>query len=388
MLGALQIGQVTAAERGPFLDRHWARPLAAQGKAPASFTAGEADLSPAACGACHIAQFEGWRNSLHSRAMGPGVLGQLLDLDAAAADEHQDCLRCHAPLAEQALDLSHAIRKRSRGSHEWGLTCAGCHVRGQVRYGPPRRDGSAADPATPLPHGGWQAAREFEDSRFCAACHQFEADGYALNGKLLENTYEEWRASRHAREGRNCQTCHMPDRAHLWRGIHDPKMVRSGVTIRADAARVAAGRVRASLAIANTGTGHAFPTYVTPRVVLEMFQQDAAGRPLARTRRMQAIERRVSPDLSREIADTRLLPDQRMSLSYDLPIERAAAALVSRVRVEPDAFYVGVYRDALSRRSTQAGRAMLERALATARSSGYTLFERRDALRSARKESR
>ncbi len=27
------------------------------------------------------------------------------------------------------------------------------------------------------------------------SCHQFGADGYALNGKLLENTYEEWKAS-------------------------------------------------------------------------------------------------------------------------------------------------------------------------------------------------
>ncbi len=320
--------------------------------------------------------------------MGPGVLGQLLDLDAAAMDEHQDCLRCHGPLAEQARDLSRAIRGRSRGSHEWGLSCAGCHVRGQVRYGPPRRDGSVADPATPLPHGGWAAAREFEDSRFCAACHQFEADGYALNGKLLENTYEEWRASRHAREGRNCQSCHMPDRAHLWRGIHDPKMVRAGVTIRAGEARVAAGRVGASLAVENTGTGHAFPTYVTPRVVVEMFQEDAAGRPIARTKRAQAIERRVSPDLAREVSDTRLPPDGKMSLSYDLPVERAAAALVYRVRVEPDAFYVGVYRDALSRRSTRAGRALLRRALATARASGYTLFEQRAALRSTTKESR
>ena len=32
------------------------------------------------------------------------------------------------------------------------------------------------------------------DSRFCAACHQFTKDEYALNGKLLQDTHAEWQA--------------------------------------------------------------------------------------------------------------------------------------------------------------------------------------------------
>src|SRR5439155_14402052 len=31
------------------------------------------------------------------------------------------------------------------------------------------------------------------------------------------------------------RSCHMPDRRHLWRGVHHPEMVRSGVTIDASA---------------------------------------------------------------------------------------------------------------------------------------------------------
>ena len=80
-------------------------------------------------------------------------------------------------------------------------------------------------------------------SEFCQSCHQFAPDGLALNGKLLENTYAEWKASRFAREGVQCQDCHMPDRRHLWRGIHDPAMVRSGLTI---VARDGASRYRVS----------------------------------------------------------------------------------------------------------------------------------------------
>ncbi|MES9944225.1 MAG: hypothetical protein ABW080_04625 [Candidatus Thiodiazotropha sp.] len=31
--------------------------------------------------------------------------------------------------------------------------------------------------------------------------------------------------------GQTCQSCHMPDRAHLFHGIHDPDMVRLGLAI-------------------------------------------------------------------------------------------------------------------------------------------------------------
>ncbi|MCB1891064.1 MAG: hypothetical protein KDF48_02500, partial [Rhodocyclaceae bacterium] len=77
-----------------FLDRHWQSPLPAQGAAPAHFTPQEAALDPAACGACHVQQYEDWRGAMHARAMGPGVLGQLVDMAPEARDEHQACIRC------------------------------------------------------------------------------------------------------------------------------------------------------------------------------------------------------------------------------------------------------------------------------------------------------
>ena len=239
-----------------FLVEYWQRPLPAQGKAPAHHSAVEASLEPRSCGMCHGAQFDDWKQSLHSRAMGPGILGQLVDMSPDAREEHQDCIRCHAPLKEQADSLvASLVRGRDRspppaknaGSplHEQGLVCAACHMRGYQRYGPPRKDGSTPDAAAKLPHNGWISNTAFDDSRFCAVCHQFKKDEYALNGKLLENTYEEWKASRYAREGRTCQSCHMPDRRHLWRGIHDPEMVRAGVTINATEAKLATGSVSA-----------------------------------------------------------------------------------------------------------------------------------------------
>ena len=371
-----------------FLDKHWRRPLAAQGAVPPHFTPQEAALDPASCGSCHVQQFQDWSGTLHARAMGPGVMGQLMNMEAQAREEHQACIRCHAPLAEQADSLVAAISRpntrKSAGLHEQGLVCAACHVRGHQRFGPARRDGSVPKPEDKLPHGGWQASAAFADSRFCASCHQFAADGFALNGKLLENTYEEWKASRYAGEGKHCQSCHMPDRRHLWRGIHDPEMVRDGVTIGVSPPRFEGGAIRAALTLRNTGSGHHFPTYVTPKVVVEMFQEDQAGRAVAGTRREYLIGRQVPLDLSREIADTRLAAGAEAALDYAVPRQQRAANLVYRVRVEPDAFYTGLYRSLIADGAGK-GEAMIRRALADSLASHFTLFEERRPLGAAMK---
>lgn len=374
-----------------FLRDYWARPLRAQGTPPAHFSPLEAALDPRSCGACHAAQYSDWKQSLHSRAMGPGVLGQLLDMAPEATQRHQDCLRCHAPLKEQADGFVTALAGRRARElpaskdagaplHEHGVVCAACHLRGHRRYGPPPRQGPPPDDAAKLPHNGWASHVAFEDSRFCSACHQFEKDGYALNGKLLENTYEEWKASRHAREGRTCQSCHMPERRHLWRGIHDPEMVKSGVTIDATPASIRSGIVSAALTIKNTGTGHHFPTYVTPRVVAEAYQEDAGGRMLKDTLREFIIARQVSPDLTEELADTRLAPDETAVFEYRAPADAAAVTLVFRVRVEPDAFYMGFYRALLEGNPAGKGREWIQQALADSLASQFVLYTARHSL--------
>lgn len=370
-----------------FLEKHWARPLPPQGPAPERFSPVEAALDPAACGTCHIEQYKDWRTTLHAAAMGPGILGQLVNMAPEARDEHQDCIRCHAPLAEQADSLVQAIagfgggKKSGAGLHEQGLVCAACHVRGREHFGPPRRDGTAPRPEErqALPHGGWAASTAFEDARFCAACHQFEPDGFALNGKLLENTAEEWKASPSAAQGKTCQSCHMPERRHLWRGVHDPEMMRAAVSVEAQPPRTEQGMIRAALRIHNTGTGHYFPTYVTPRVVAEIFQESAAGRMIEGTLAQHVIQRQVALDLSREIADTRLAPGGEAVLDYRRAPAPGSVRLVYRLRVEPDQFYTELYESLLV---SDAGRGakMIREALARSRASHFAFYEERRAL--------
>lgn len=320
--------------------------------------------------------------------MGPGLFGQLQVMGPQARVEHQACLQCHAPLAEQAdhlvrsLSAKRALPPLANGaSYTHGLTCAGCHVRQHERFGPPRSNGSAPAPGVPLPHAGWRVEKAFSDSRFCAACHQFEADDPSINGKPLENTYEEWRASRYAKVGRTCQSCHMPDRRHLWRGIHDPEMVKSGVSIETSASLVN-GRVQAELTIANTGVGHAFPTYVTPRVHVEIGQEDGQGKVIVATIERHLIARDVSPDLTEERADTRVMPDEKRRYAYNRPRDSRAAAVVFRITVEPDAFYADFYRAVIDDPSYKAGRAALRTALRRAEASSYEIIRTRHPISS------
>ncbi len=369
-----------------FIEKYWARPLPPQGKPPAGMTAQGITLAPESCGTCHRQQFDDWRTSLHSRAMGPGLMGQLVAMPAHARDQHQDCIRCHAPLAEQADSLVAALQKNQTDRpiaanlapplHEHGLMCAACHVRGYEWHGPPRRDGSLPSTAPGTsPHGGWKANSAFESSRFCAACHQFRDDEFALNGKLLENTYREWQGSRHAREGKACQSCHMPDRRHLWRGIHDPEMVKKGVDIQAGTPAVADGQVAARLSVANTGVGHYFPTYVTPKVVLRGYQENAAGNKIDGTTQEYIIGRQVTLDLGEEIADTRIAPDAKAIFDYRAPRHPDAAALVFDAEVQPDAFYLEFYLSLLQDKATAGeSRRLISAARDKAKASPYRLF--------------
>ena len=65
-----------------------------------------------------------------------------------------NCERCHAPLAEPAVG-------------DEGVTCAGCHLRGWVRNGPPRSGSLLAAPGYPV-----QELAIYERADFCLPCHQ------------------------------------------------------------------------------------------------------------------------------------------------------------------------------------------------------------------------
>jgi Cytochrome c554 and c-prime len=363
-----------------FIRRHWSQPLAPQGPPPARFSLLEASLHPESCGTCHPAQLADWRESVHAAASGPGVAGQLVEMRERDPSSAHQCLVCHAPLAEQAPLVAETLAPNpafDAALRARGIPCAACHVRGHARFGPPRRDGSLAStaPRETLPHGGVTRTPAYLASEFCRGCHQFEPDGFALNGTLLENTYAEWKASRFAAAGVQCQNCHMPDRRHLWRGIHDPDMVRSGLTITLVEDEHPADAVSSRLVVENSGVGHRFPTYVTPLVILRAELLDARARPLPGSRVERRIGREVTLDLEREVSDTRLAPGERTELPYAGVLDGDAVAARFSVLVYPDAFYTAFF-ESLLRQGAGRGEDDIRRALDDSRRSAFVVFEK------------
>ena len=126
--------------------------------------------------------------------------------------------------------------------------------------------------------------------------------------------------------------------------------------------------------------GHAFPTYVTPRVFLDVYQVDAAGIEISDTRVSGVIGREVDLAAGVEISDTRVLPGQTVRLDYDEPRAPGAAALSGRVTVDPDYHYRRVFASLEAAFTTPQARAHMAEALLGVADSAYVLVELRREL--------
>lgn len=363
------------------LEDHWTRPVVIGVVVYKHFSAGILDGSPGFypenCADCHSDRHEDWSGSLHSKAVGPGLEGQLNP--RSNPDSAASCYFCHAPAAEQK-----EMVEKSVGTGEFvkntyfdaklkksGVSCAICHMRGGQIFGPPQLAGKKSR-AELIPSKNFIAKDFFEDARFCAACHQLD-EGYELNGKVLVNTYREWKNSKYGRENITCQNCHMPGGRHLFRGIHDPEMVKKGITI--EAGRKDNGpRVSAWIKLTNSGVGHMFPTYATPLVIVKGFLSGKDGKEIKETVKVDYIGRMVSIDLSREIADSRIPPLESIRVEYaPKKLHIAAEALVFEVWVYPDMFYNLLYKRILANNSFSI-KSDIEQAIVNTEKSPYLLF--------------
>ena len=367
-----------------FLERHWRLPVLPQGDPPSAYSPIEASLHPKECALCHRQQFEDWKTSLHSRSMGPGIYGQLLNMERNNPATYTVCATCHTPLSEQIPHLKEGSEYRPNEAfdpalQEAGLICAGCHVRQHEHFGPPRRPELPTPPAEVVqPHGGFTATTAFQRSEFCKPCHQFAEGAFALNGKLLENTFAEWQASPYAEEGVQCQGCHMPDRRHLWRGIQDPDMVRQAMTVSVSPLAPAyrpGDALQATITVTNSGAGHYLPTYVTPKIFVQGDLLDTAGEAIADSFQEAVIGREIALNLSREVYDTRIAPRASLDFGYTMALPETAATLRVRIVVHPDHFYQRFFEAVLKRDRGSLGKAHLEAALEKTATSSFTVFE-------------
>ncbi len=385
----LDIPQLNLQEQ-KFLTQHWQDTIPLQGKPPATYSSLEASLSPAACGTCHPQQYQDWQTTIHSKSMGPGILGQLVEMVQHDPATARVCWSCHTPNAEQqdVLFDSTGLHGSWANNHDFdpalqtqGLICAACHVRKHQRYGPPRRNKpqEVGRINEDLPHGGFSAQTAFTKSAFCASCHQFDPEDYALNGKLIENTYQEWKDSRYPALGIQCQTCHMPERRHLWRGIHDPEMVKKGITVDVDFTQrvYRPGKIlQATITVTNSGAGHYFPTYMTPKIFVRGYLINGKGERYPDSLQEAIIGRDATADLSQELYDTRIPPGDSLAITYQETLAEADLQFRVEIVVYPDHFYTRFYESLLERGEAGDGRTLIEEALAHSRTTSFSVYEK------------
>jgi mono/diheme cytochrome c family protein len=333
-------------------------PIAPQGTPPPQLAPAQASLGANQCARCHNKQFREWQTSLHHGATSPGLAAQMWTLDKPARAE---CLRCHAPLAEQ---LDDAVLYAD------GATCAGCHVRGWTRHGPPNVAPSL------MPQAGYPLTTLaiYERADFCLPCHQLPPRT-AVAGRPLLDTYREWLEGPYMKRGIQCQHCHMPNREHTWKGVHDKQTFKEAIALTATATNKA-GNVTVVAELANIGAGHYLPTTPTPAAWLSITLLDRNGKQLA-TEQRQRIGRDIYYDTKwHERADTRIPPGEKLTMSRAWSkLDGAATARVT-VEVHPDDYYERLYEGQLKRTMPAVQRKLYEEALARARNRHYVAEQR------------
>lgn len=364
-----------------WLAKYWQTPIPLQGPVPPTHHPLAQGIHPKDCSNCHPDKFKDWSASLHGNAMGPGILAQYASFNSS---EKAECNICHAPLSEQWQEIKNEGGEWQHNFHfqpdleNQGVSCAACHLREHKRHGPPLTiDKESLSEAL---HGVPERTPIFESSEFCRGCHQHGADSLHINGKPIENTYNEWLQSPAFKEGKTCQTCHMPERRHLWKGIHDQEMTAAGVTIshsQSSSQPRIGEKFAATLSIRNTGTGHHFPTYTTPAIVLKAAFLDETGKVVAKEYYQEKIIQRrldMSTDPWTEEFDTRLAPGQEISLSFDQIVPLKARMFKLWVWVEPDQFYEGFYQSMLENKPPDPVMKEYNIAMDAARNNQYVLF--------------
>lgn len=354
------------ADQSRATEDYWDTPILFQNPSPPA---------PEECGTCHMDKYTDWSRSRHAQAFSPGLLGQIIDYAEADA---ASCLNCHAPMADQQEPLFQTELETLAANMErhqpvllaqHGVFCAACHLRDGVLNAPhayPAQTG-------PRVHDRVRINPLLSDSRFCSACHQLDT-ALSVNGKPLQDTYREWLDSPYPERGQTCQSCHMPDQTHLFRGIHDPDMVRQGLKITTRSTDEAA-----VLIVQSTGIGHRFPTYIVPLVRLSGLLLSSDGSPMPNGYHEKVLQRRMTNDNGHwiEHSDTRLEPGAAVTLSIPWQAGgRCGSAIQFRIIVEPEWFYhEKVYPVVLEELEDGLARDLIKQARSIAETSSFVLFE-------------
>ena len=179
----------------------------------------------------------------------------------------------------------------------------------------------------------------------------------------------------------------MPSRRHLWKGIHDPEMVKGGVRVEAKMKNVSAttaGPIEIEIKLTNAAVGHKFPTYITPKVFVRAALQTKTGETLSGTLHEATIgwDARAVGGQWREFFDTRIPPGESSTHTFQWNRPEAAQVVRAWVEVHPDHFYhVHFYPAYLSSGAlSPEGRRLIEKARRESGRTSFILFDKQIPL--------
>ncbi len=308
-------------------------------------------LRAESCGTCHREIYEEWKSSIHAFAYRDPFFQAYWKKDRNI----WVCLNCHTPLENQQPTLIKDIPRgrvekavqepNPRYDPEYQLeavTCAACHVRDGVILGP--FDDSVAPHPT-------QFDPDFRTAQVCYRCHNVVSGPAQFYRVGPCGTYAEYEGKYFMQErGYICQSCHMPEvdrpvadggpirrgRRHLWRGGHDPEMIKRAVAIQVKADPPAprpGDRVRFTLTLINAGAGHKIPTGDPDRhFTVEFLVENGARQVL--DRQVDTMGRWIlwQPAIV-EVYDNRLLPLAGRDYTYEYRVPAGSERLTVKTRV-------------------------------------------------------
>lgn len=298
------------------------------------------------CAVCHKTIYEEWKTTIHSQAW----TDPYFQVDWEFDDSQYICRHCHTPLDRQMPHIILGYNDSARWDpiladnpdfdpklqHE-GVTCAACHFEeGKIR-------GVNGGFNTPHPVKNLNSPNEI-----CVRCHVVSGDSWDTFFRFPPcGTVAEIQASKgkpfivnHSGEipvqdiaDLGCVDCHMPVvertlipggkirqvRQHLWRGGHDPDMVKKGLTIsfRKDNSEQHSNR-SFILSIINTGAAHYIPTGTPDRhLTIELQVLDEKNN-LLQEKQEKIIRNVLWRPFIIDLSDTRLKPGELREYSIEV----------------------------------------------------------------------
>jgi len=281
------------------------------------------------CGVCHLEIYQEWQQTLHASAYHDPYFQAYLKKDKG----DPTCLVCHTPLENQTefilsakqgdfKQLSTKANKSFDPSlRDEGVTCAACHVRDGIIYGPyPAEKLNAPHPVA--------YDKKFTSKSICLQCHQVPAKSFSLLKEGICSTGIEAQSGPWAKAEYICQNCHMdevnrplmagfpsrPGRKHLWPGGYSKTQLQKVFEFKA-----VKENGRLYLSIKNAGAGHKVPTGDSDRFIQLKFFWQVAGQEKKLLDSITFKRQMIWQPIILEWSDNRLAPGQILNLGWELP---------------------------------------------------------------------